>query len=71
MIPYYFKWGGGVLESKWIMMTAMIQTDYVIFSTVFGTCKKRNYKCQTAVNMGAKYLNMFSSWGKVQFLKAG
>lgn len=21
----------------------------------------RNYKCQTAVNMGAKYLNMFSS----------
>ncbi len=26
--------GGGVLESKWIMMTAMIQTDYVIFSTV-------------------------------------
>lgn len=38
MIPYYFKWGGwggvGVVESKWIMMTAMIQTDYVIFSTV-------------------------------------
>lgn len=24
----------------------------------------RNYKCQTAVNMGAKYLNMFSSRGK-------
>ncbi len=69
MIPYYFKWGGGggVLESKWIMMTAMIQTDYVIFFTVFGTCKKRNYKCQTAVNMGAKYLTCFPAEEKYSF----
>lgn len=61
--------GGG---SKWIMMTAVIQTDCVIVSAgLFGTCKMRNYKCQTAVNMGAKYLNMFSSWGKSIVFKKG
>lgn len=30
--PYYFNKGGG--ESKWIMMTAVIQTDCVIFCAV-------------------------------------
>lgn len=50
------------------MMTAVIQTDCVIFwCRLFGTCKMRNYKCQTAVNMSVKYLNMFFSQGKKKY----
>lgn len=61
--PYYFNKGWGRVKAN---NDDSCDSDWLcdLLCRLFGTCKMRNYKCQTAVNMGAKYLNMFFSRGK-------